>query len=75
MKKRILSLLLAILILITALPFGTVVAEDTVTDSITVSDSFAAEIKLDKPDFPEKVTTFKSANSFPREHKGTVLLC
>ncbi len=75
MKKRILSFLLAILILITALPFGTVVAEDTVTDSTTVSDSFAAEIKLDKPDFPEKVTTFKSANSFPTKADTFRAMC
>jgi len=66
MKKRILSIFLAVFVLLAAMPFGAVMAEETATE-IENNNSFAAEITLSEPDFPKTVTTYKVANNFPTE--------
>ena len=66
MKKRILSIFLAVFVLLAALPFGTVMAEEIETETEN-NNSFVAEITLSEPDFPKTVTTYKVANNFPTE--------
>ena len=74
MKKRILSIFLAVFVLLAALPFSTVMAEETVTE-IENNNSFAAEITLSEPDFPKTVTTYKVANNFPDEADTFRAMC
>ncbi len=74
MKKRILSLFLALFVLLAAMPFGAVMAEETATE-IENNNSFAAEITLSEPDFPKTVTTFKTANNFPAEADTFRAMC
>lgn len=74
MKKRILSIFLAVFVLLAAMPFSTVMAEETATE-IENNNSFAAEITLSEPDFPKTVTTYKVANNFPTEADTFRAMC
>lgn len=69
MKKRILSLLMAVVMLVT---FGAlaVSAEDAVVEDVPVEDvPVGTGINITKPDMPEYYYTTKVTNNFPTESK------